>query len=204
MSRWGVSVGKAAGAVLTGGAVVLIATAAVQGPDDASRQEGATMGAYQAPADLDTGALRGPEQPIFFRHDIHAGQYQIDCQYCHAYAELGPSPGLPSTALCMGCHQIVGTQRPEVQKLQQAARDGQPIEWIEVYPMRQFVHFPHNRHVVNGGLACETCHGQVDRMARVWQVPSLKMGWCISCHERSAYADRPDASVTTDCTACHY
>ena len=31
----------------------------------------------------DTGSLKGPRQPIFFRHDIHAGQYKIQCQYCH-------------------------------------------------------------------------------------------------------------------------
>ena len=31
----------------------------------------------------DTGSLKGPRQPIFFRHDIHAGQYKMQCQYCH-------------------------------------------------------------------------------------------------------------------------
>src|SRR2546430_473482 len=29
---------------------------------------------------------RAPTQPIFFSHLIHAGKYQIDCQYCHADA----------------------------------------------------------------------------------------------------------------------
>src|SRR5262249_56841566 len=27
-----------------------------------------------------------PRQPIFFSHLIHAGSFQIDCQYCHADA----------------------------------------------------------------------------------------------------------------------
>ena len=31
----------------------------------------------------DSAALKGPRQPIFFRHDIHAGQFKINCQYCH-------------------------------------------------------------------------------------------------------------------------
>ncbi len=37
----------------------------------------------RAPVITDTGALKGPRQPIFFRHDIHAGQDRIRCMYCH-------------------------------------------------------------------------------------------------------------------------
>jgi len=33
----------------------------------------------------------GPVQPIFFSHVIHAGSYQIACQYCHANARRGAS-----------------------------------------------------------------------------------------------------------------
>jgi hypothetical protein len=28
----------------------------------------------------DSARLRGPRQPVFFRHDIHAGQDKIQCQ----------------------------------------------------------------------------------------------------------------------------
>ena len=31
----------------------------------------------------DSANLKGPRQPIFFRHDIHAGQFKMQCQYCH-------------------------------------------------------------------------------------------------------------------------
>ena len=43
---------------------------------------------YRAPVISDTGKLKGPRQPIFFRHDIHAGQDQIPCMYCHYSAAI--------------------------------------------------------------------------------------------------------------------
>lgn len=196
---------KAGGAIGAGALLVVIVAGAFQGGGAPQEQQaGPTMGAYQAPVDVDTAGLPGPVQPIFFRHDIHAGQYQLDCQYCHGYADISWNPGLPSTALCMGCHRVVGTTNPEVQKLSEAANNNTPIEWAEVHDLRQFVHFPHNRHVAVARIACQTCHGQVERMPQVWQFASLKMGWCLDCHTSSTYANDPDRPVTTDCTACHY
>ena len=56
----------------------------------------------------DSARLQGPKQPIFFRHDIHAGQYQIQCQYCHYSVADGAEPGIPSLQTCMGCHLAIG------------------------------------------------------------------------------------------------
>jgi hypothetical protein len=154
-----------------------------------------TVGAFVAPVDVDTASLAGPVQPIFFRHDIHAGQFQMDCRYCHYAAEISSSPGIPSVDTCMGCHLIVGAGNPEVAKLQQAAASGEPMEWVEVHQLPRFVRFPHMRHV-NAEVTCQECHGAVEEMAQVYQESSLKMGWCLSCHK--------ERGVTTDCTACHY
>src|SRR5437867_12745149 len=49
----------------------------------AAAQTGQSASGYKAPVISDTGRLQGPRQPIFFRHDIHAGQDQIPCLYCH-------------------------------------------------------------------------------------------------------------------------
>jgi hypothetical protein len=197
---------RTAGAVSVVGAIALLVVAAVQTQDQGTptTAEGADTARYEAPVDVDTTGLPGPRQPIFFRHDIHAGQYEIDCQYCHSYVERGWNPGIPSTASCMGCHLIVGTGNAEVQKLRDAHAADEPIEWIEVHRVAQFVRFPHMRHVVNGELECTECHGEVERMPQVYQVPSLKMGWCVGCHMESEYADEPGRGVTTDCSACHY
>ncbi len=153
---------------------------------------------YIAAATVDTAGLRGPVQPIFYRHDVHAGQYKMDCRYCHYAVETSPHPGMPTLRTCMGCHSVVGGDNPEVAKVRDAmfATPPKPLEWVKVHNLPQFVHFPHMRHVKAAGITCQTCHGPVQEMPRVYQYSSLKMGWCLDCHKKN--------KVTTDCTACHY
>ena len=152
---------------------------------------------YVAPATVDTTGLPGPVQPVFYRHDVHAGQYKMDCRYCHFAAETSMHPGMPSIRpTCMGCHTVIGSDNPEVEKLREAASNDQPVEWVKVHRLPPFVHFPHMRHVKGAGITCQTCHGPVQEMARVYQYASLKMGWCLDCHKKN--------KQTTDCTACHY
>jgi hypothetical protein len=84
-----------------------------------------------------------------------------------------------------------------------------------------YVQFPHMRHV-NAGVTCQSCHGQVQNMARVYQASSLNMGWCVNCHvngynaaEGHRLAGAPDSVVRAaaavparkaryDCAICHY
>lgn len=188
--------------VVVSGAAVL-AAAGMSGAPQAEPQAQAEK--FEAPVDVDTTGLPGPQQPIFFRHDVHAGQYEIDCRYCHFAVEDSPHPGMPTVSTCMGCHVIAGVTDPEVQKLRQAWAEKQLIEWVEVHVVPSFVRFPHDRHVRSeqgsfGELElvakCEECHGPVRQMPQVYQFASLKMGWCVTCHEKE--------DVTTDCTTCHY
>lgn len=44
------------------------------------------------------------EQPIYYSHKLHAGEMQIECQYCHTYARRSIHAGIPSTQICMNCH----------------------------------------------------------------------------------------------------
>jgi hypothetical protein len=79
-----------------------------------------------------------------------------------------------------------------------------PPEWIRVHTVPGFVRFPHMRHVKalgedapsGGAYTCTLCHGDVQRMPQVYQVESLKMGWCLRCHAQR--------KVSRDCTVCHY
>ncbi|HXF94535.1 MAG TPA: cytochrome c3 family protein [Gemmatimonadales bacterium] len=166
----------------------------------------------------DPGDLDGPRQPIFFRHDVHAGQYRIPCLYCHATVTVSSEPGIPAMETCMGCHRLVagGTrpglrdsternaERAEVQKLRDLRRDRQVPEWVRIHTLPQFVRFPHMRHVKalgegtpgGGAMTCTLCHGDVQNMAQVYQVETLKMGWCVRCHV--------ERRVSRDCTVCHY
>jgi len=158
---------------------------------------------YRAPVIADTSALLGPRQPIFFRHDIHAGQDEIPCLYCHNTVAVSSEPGIPSLQTCMGCHLIIGgttdSHRAEIAKVRQAWSEKQPPEWLRVFWVPQFARFPHARHVKALGLdACTMCHGEVNQMAQVYQPrdATLAMGWCIRCHV--------ERGVSRDCTVCHY
>ncbi|MGE0439478.1 MAG: cytochrome c3 family protein [Gemmatimonadales bacterium] len=150
----------------------------------------------------DSGRLKGPKQPIFFRHDIHAGQNKMQCQYCHYSVADGSEPGIPSMQTCMGCHLVIrgtdSTHRAEIKKLTDAWRDQRPIEWVRIHTLAKHAHFPHMRHLkALGPNACGTCHGDVARMPQVFKVNNINnMGFCISCHV--------ERKVNRDCTACHY
>src|ERR687894_319199 len=72
----------------------------------------------------DSGNLKGPRQPIFFRHDIHAGQYKMQCQYCHYSVHVSPEPGIPTVQTCMGCHLVIGGRDSSHQTEIQKKREG--------------------------------------------------------------------------------
>lgn len=155
----------------------------------------------------DTANLAGPRQPIFFRHDIHAGQFKIPCQYCHYTVKESSEPGIPSLGTCMGCHQVISgtdsTDRAEIRKLRQFWADREDaskprLEWVRIHRLARHAHFPHMRHIKGlGPNACLTCHGDVARMPQVFQANNVNnMGFCITCHV--------ERKVNRDCTACHY
>lgn len=160
-----------------------------------------STGRDQAPVVSDTGDLKGPRQPIFFRHDIHAGQDQIPCMYCHSSVAVASEPGIPALQTCIGCHQVIGGSTPshqaEIKKVRDAWRERTPPAWIRVHALPGFVRFPHQRHIkALGTQSCTTCHAEVQRMPQVYQVSTLRMGWCVRCHEQK--------KVSRDCTVCHY
>jgi hypothetical protein len=43
--------------------------------------------------------------------------------------------------------------------------------------------FDHSIHVAKG-VACVTCHGQVDQMPLMMQASSMQMEWCLECHRQ--------------------
>ena len=165
------------------------------------------------------GMGRSPEQPVKFPHPVHVNSLQMNCTFCHNAASQSPDPGLPAVGTCMGCHTIVGAGRPEIVKLTEYATKKQPIPWVRVHKVPEYVHFPHMRHV-NAGVTCQTCHGQVNNMPQVFQAQSLNMGWCVTCHVQgyspadgvraagfvpdSATLAMPRKKASYDCATCHY
>jgi len=187
-----------AGVAASGIAAVL----AFGGAPTQAQQARAAADSISAPVISDTGALQGPRQPIFFRHDIHAGQFKMQCQYCHYSVAVSPEPGIPSMQTCMGCHLVVSGSdsgaKAEIKKVRQAWTDKKPVEWVRVHLIARHAHFPHQRHIkALGPNACTTCHGDVDRMPQVFKVNNVNnMGFCITCHV--------ERKVSRDCSVCHY
>ncbi len=136
-----------------------------------------------------------PTQPIAYSHELHAGQYEIDCNYCHTGVRKSKSANIPSANICMNCHVAIKTESKEIQKIYAAidydpetgeyGEDIQPIEWVRVHNLPDLAYFNHSQHVKVGGLECETCHGPIKEMEVVYQYSNLTMGWCINCHRET-------------------
>lgn len=127
-----------------------------------------------------------PTQPIPFSHKIHAGDFNIPCLYCHGAAERAAFAEVPGLELCMNCHQAVKTESPWIQQIQKQYEENQPIAWVKVHVLPDYVHFNHRRHIA-AGVECQTCHGPVQEMEVVRQWAGLNMGWCIDCHRNDNY-----------------
>jgi hypothetical protein len=143
-----------------------------------------------------TGQLEPLIQPVQFDHRHHVVDDGIDCRYCHTSVDRAASAGIPSTALCMNCHAQVWNQSPRLEPVRESYFTGQPIPWIRVHRLPDFVYFNHAIHV-NKGVGCETCHGRVDQMPAIEQVAPLTMSWCLACHRDPAPNLRPLDQVTT-------
>ena len=135
-----------------------------------------------------------PTQPIPFSHKMHAGERQIPCTYCHRFVAGSSVAGIPSVELCFGCHNVVRTDSPNVQTLLTYWNNREPIPWVRVYRVPDFVYFSHQMHIA-ADVRCESCHGDVAAIDRIVRAQPLTMGWCLDCH-RSRGAD-------TDCWTCH-
>lgn len=138
-----------------------------------------------------------PEQPIPYDHSVHVGKHNIQCQYCHSQVERSTHSNIPSLQTCMNCHLQVKTDSPQIQKLREAYDAGKSIEWVKVHMLPDHVRFNHSAHVTKG-VNCQTCHGNVEKMQKVYQYSDLSMGWCVNCHRQS------ENKAPLNCSTCHY
>ena len=191
-----------------------------------------------------------PVQPIHYSHRIHAGDNGIDCKYCHSSARVSKHSGIPSLNVCMNCHKSIyevaeSTATPEyskefydgeIKKLYKAVGwddaeqkytgETQPVKWVRIHNLPDFVYFNHSQHVTVAGVECQTCHGPVEEMEIMYQHAPLTMGWCINCHRETnvnvkdnAYYDKIHEELSKkygveeltaaqmgglECGKCHY
>ena len=151
-----------------------------------------------------------PIQPIHYSHKIHAGANQIECKYCHSSARVSKHSGIPSLNVCMNCHEYIADYNGEedlengytkdfytneIKKLYSAVGwdeenqvytgNTQPVKWVRIHNLPDFVYFNHAQHAQVAKIECQTCHGPVEEMEILYQYSHLTMGWCIDCHRES-------------------
>jgi hypothetical protein len=146
-----------------------------------------------------------PGQPIRYSHALHAGTMKIPCQYCHTGVRRSRSAGIPAVQTCMNCHSVTKTDRPEIQKLAAIYGAGEPLEWKRVHSLPDHVYFDHRPHV-SAGIACQTCHGEIQAMEVVSQHMSMRMGNCLGCHRDARAvlpANSPIERGPENCNGCH-
>ena len=148
---------------------------------------------FSYPTVIDTGYQ--PEQPVPYSHKLHAGELGIDCFYCHSTVYRGAFAAIPGTEVCMGCHSNVKDKSPRLELVRSSYATGQPIPWIKVHDLPDYVFFNHQAHVT-AGVSCVTCHGRVDQEVEVRQIEPLNMAWCVDCHRNPASRIRPADLVT--------
>ena len=154
-----------------------------------------------------------PIQPIHYSHKIHAGANQIECKYCHSSARVSKHSGIPSLNVCMNCHEYIADYNGEedlengytkdfytneIKKLYNAVGwdeenqvytgNTQPVKWVRIHNLPDFVYFNHAQHAQVAKIECQTCHGPVEEMEILYQYSPLTMGWCIDCHRETEVA----------------
>ena len=140
-----------------------------------------------------------PTQPIAFSHKVHAGDFQIDCNYCHTGVRTSKNANIPSVNICLNCHssivKVTGATElsTEIQKIYDAKANNTPIEWVRVHNLPDLAYFNHAQHYEVGGIECQTCHGPIEEMEVVRQHSNLTMGWCIDCHRTQALNTKDNA-----------
>lgn len=126
----------------------------------------------------------------------HSGIPSLNvCMNCHKsiYEYKGPAEGPSAEDLANGYTNEFYTG--EIKKLYKAVGwdeenqkytgESQPVEWVRIHNLPDFVYFNHSQHVTVGKIECQTCHGPVEEMEIMYQHSPLTMGWCINCHRET-------------------
>jgi cytochrome c7-like protein/class III cytochrome C family protein len=140
------------------------------------------------------GEQTAPAQPIPFSHKVHAGTLKLQCKMCHPNPDPGEFMTIAAPSTCMQCHTSVKTDSPAIQKLAQAAKSGQPVNWVRIYRTPSYVFFSHRAHLEKANT-CQDCHGPVAERDQLYRETDLSMGGCMDCHRSK--------KASVDCTFCH-
>ena len=148
--------------------------------------------------DRQCGLTTQDRQPVAFSHQVHAGELNIACLYCHRYASTSPTAAVPTVSVCMSCHRSI--EHRLIRKCRSSWDIGNEknrfqVKKCSLQRLPDFVYFTHEMHV-KGRLQCADCHGRARKQMRgTPRAPTYEMGWCLTCHRQREASD--------DCWTCH-
>ncbi|HEV2708802.1 MAG TPA: cytochrome c3 family protein [Edaphobacter sp.] len=158
----------------------------------AANPPGANSTAASPTASTPTPSAPAPAQPIAFNHQQHIQTAKMSCNDCHEPRGNGGALAMPQPAKCMSCHNTIATDKPDIKRLAEAAKNEDPIPWVRVYRVPSFVTFSHKTH---SAATCEQCHGPVAERTAIALEKNTNMGTCIACHQAKG--------APTTCDTCH-
>ena len=115
------------------------------------------------------------EQPLPYSHKTHL-KLGLKCTECHTMPGKGEAATFPSETKCMACHASIKTESPHIQKLTEFAKKKEPVPWVRVYRLPEFVWFSHKVHTKV--TDCARCHAP-------------KMNSCDFCHTNAEHRSAP-------------
>ena len=151
------------------------------------------LGFYYFTKDYSTVGYE-PLQPVAYNHYLHAEQLGIDCRYCHSYVDQSGHANVPDSGTCMNCHSVVKSDSPALAPIRESYESGDPVPWVRVHKVPDYVYFNHAVHV-NRGISCVECHQQVNRMEVVEHAEPLSMAFCLECHRNPEKYVRDPSTV---------
>jgi len=133
-------------------------------------------------------------QPLAFNHAKHTSA--LTCTACHSGAITGQRATLPSGDVCAKCHAAApASVKPAAWDAIEKASAVPP--WVPVTRLPSHVRFSHYRHTTLGGLACESCHGDIAKRTTppARTAMRIEMKTCLACHQKEGASE--------DCAGCH-
>ncbi len=154
----------------------------------------AVTGSGRLSAQSKPSATPAKPQPLPFSHKLHT-QFLRECSDCHKISEDGWAMEYPPEEKCMTCHATIKTDSEFIKKLAGYAARKEPVPWVQVYEVPDYVYFSHRTHVTKAKLDCESCHGPVRERDVIVKEKPTSMRACIDCHKLKG--------ASTGCRTCH-
>ena len=131
------------------------------------------------------------EQPLPYSHKTHL-KMGLKCAECHTMPGTGEAATFPAESKCMQCHVSVKKESPHIQKLSEFAKKNEPVPWIRIYKLPEFVWFSHKAHAK---AECARCHGAVAERDVITKEKPIDMNTCMGCHD--------EHKASNECNLCH-